>query len=98
MRDLNCTRLRLQVEAVENHTPEVIIIDEIGTEAECAAARTIAQRGERASIWWPLGEVRASPLLVFVALHMCRLAIEKDEPKSRRDDARLMLPMQQAFS
>jgi len=33
------------VEAVENHTPEVIIIDEIGTEAECAAARTIAQRG-----------------------------------------------------
>ena len=33
------------MEAVENHTPEVIIIDEIGTEAECAAARTIAQRG-----------------------------------------------------
>ncbi|GAX83191.1 hypothetical protein CEUSTIGMA_g10617.t1 [Chlamydomonas eustigma] len=36
---------RVMVEAVENHTPEVIIIDEIGTEAECVAARTIAQRG-----------------------------------------------------
>lgn len=27
------------------HMPEVIVIDEIGTEAECIAARTIAQRG-----------------------------------------------------
>ena len=33
------------IEAVENHMPEVIIIDEIGTEAEALAARTIAQRG-----------------------------------------------------
>lgn len=32
-------------QAVENHMPEVIIIDEIGTEAEAGAARTIAQRG-----------------------------------------------------
>jgi stage III sporulation protein SpoIIIAA len=31
--------------AVENHTPEVIIIDEIGNEAEALAARTIAERG-----------------------------------------------------
>ncbi len=35
----------VMIEAVENHTPEVIIIDEIGTEAEAAAARTIAERG-----------------------------------------------------
>lgn len=35
----------VMIEAVENHTPEVIVIDEIGTEAEAAAARTIAERG-----------------------------------------------------
>jgi hypothetical protein len=33
------------IEAVENHMPEVIIIDEIGRELEAAAARTIAERG-----------------------------------------------------
>jgi hypothetical protein len=33
------------IEAVENHMPEVIIIDEIGTDLEAAAARTIAERG-----------------------------------------------------
>ena len=35
----------IMIEAVENHTPEVIIVDEIGTEAEAHAARTIAERG-----------------------------------------------------
>jgi stage III sporulation protein SpoIIIAA len=35
----------VMIEAVENHTPEVIVIDEIGTEAEAHAARTIAERG-----------------------------------------------------
>ena len=35
----------VMIEAVENHTPEVIIIDEIGTELESQAARTIAERG-----------------------------------------------------
>ena len=33
------------IEAVENHMPEVIVIDEIGSEAEAIAAATIAQRG-----------------------------------------------------
>jgi len=33
------------IEAVENHNPEVIVIDEIGRELEAAAARTIAERG-----------------------------------------------------
>lgn len=36
---------QVMIEAVENHMPEVIIIDEIGTEAEAAAVRTIAERG-----------------------------------------------------
>ena len=35
----------VMIEAVENHMPEVIIIDEIGNEAEALAARTIAERG-----------------------------------------------------
>jgi stage III sporulation protein SpoIIIAA len=35
----------VMIEAVENHMPEVIVIDEIGTEAEAGAARTIAERG-----------------------------------------------------
>ncbi len=35
----------VMIEAVENHMPEVIIIDEMGTEAEALAARTIAERG-----------------------------------------------------
>jgi len=36
---------RLMIEAVENHMPEVIIIDEMSTELEALAARTIAERG-----------------------------------------------------
>ncbi|MDP6632697.1 MAG: AAA family ATPase, partial [Dehalococcoidales bacterium] len=35
----------VMIEAVENHMPEVIVIDEIGTELESQAARTIAERG-----------------------------------------------------
>jgi len=48
-RRMQVTRPELQhqvmIEAVENHMPEVIIIDEIGTEFESLAARTIAERG-----------------------------------------------------
>lgn len=36
---------RTMIEAVENHMPEVVVIDEIGTELEALAARTIAERG-----------------------------------------------------
>ena len=35
----------VMIEAVENHMPEVIVIDEIGTELEAEASRTIAERG-----------------------------------------------------
>jgi stage III sporulation protein SpoIIIAA len=35
----------VMIEAVENHMPEVVVIDEIGTELEAMAARTIAERG-----------------------------------------------------
>lgn len=36
---------RVMIEAVENHMPQVVVIDEIGTELEAMAARTIAERG-----------------------------------------------------
>jgi stage III sporulation protein SpoIIIAA len=39
------TQHTVMIEAVENHTPEVIIIDEISAQQEAQAARTIAQRG-----------------------------------------------------
>jgi nucleoside-triphosphatase THEP1 len=35
----------VMIEAVENHTPQVIVVDEIGTEDEALASRTIAERG-----------------------------------------------------
>ena len=35
----------VMVEAVENHMPQVVVIDEIGTASETLAARTIAERG-----------------------------------------------------
>src|SRR5215210_4283025 len=35
----------VMIEAVENHMPQVVVIDEIGTELEAMAARTIAERG-----------------------------------------------------
>lgn len=48
-RRMQVTKPELQkhvmIEAVENHTPEAIIVDEIGTEEETLAARTIAERG-----------------------------------------------------
>src|SRR6476469_518391 len=37
----------VMIEAIENHMPEVIVVDEIGTELEALAARTIAERGVR---------------------------------------------------
>ena len=40
-----------QIEAVENHMPEVVIVDEIGTEAEALACRTIAERGVQVGGW-----------------------------------------------
>jgi stage III sporulation protein SpoIIIAA len=43
--DVPANQHAVMIEAVENHMPEVIVIDEIGTEAEALAARTIAERG-----------------------------------------------------
>ncbi|MDQ6766685.1 MAG: AAA family ATPase [Candidatus Eremiobacteraeota bacterium] len=43
--DVPTNQHAVMIEAVENHMPEVVVIDEIGTEAEALAARTIAERG-----------------------------------------------------
>ena len=43
--DVPANQHAVMIEAVENHMPECIVIDEIGTEAEAMAARTIAERG-----------------------------------------------------
>ena len=43
--DVPANQHAVMIEAVENHMPEAIVIDEIGTEAEALAARTIAERG-----------------------------------------------------
>jgi len=43
--DIPANQHAVMIEAVENHMPEAIVIDEIGTEAEALAARTIAERG-----------------------------------------------------
>lgn len=42
---LRARQADVMIEAVENHMPEVIVIDEIGTSDEAEAARTIAERG-----------------------------------------------------
>ena len=36
---------RVMIEAVQNHMPEIIVVDEVGTETECVACRSIAERG-----------------------------------------------------
>jgi len=41
------TQYEILLEAVRNHFPEVVIIDEIGSHEEAEAARTIARRGVR---------------------------------------------------
>lgn len=41
----NVEQHAVMIEAVENHMPQVVVVDEIGTEAEAYAARTIAERG-----------------------------------------------------
>ncbi|MDQ2817380.1 MAG: AAA family ATPase [Candidatus Eremiobacteraeota bacterium] len=43
--DVPANQHAVMIEAVENHMPETIVIDEIGVEAEALAARTIAERG-----------------------------------------------------
>ena len=55
------------IEAVENHMPQVVVIDEIGTEAEALAARTIAERGVTH------GQVSLIPVMIETDAHSHRV-------------------------
>lgn len=70
---------RVMVEAVENHMPEVIVIDEIGTEAEALAARTVAQRGVQL-IATAHGETHTSrALYMWFMFRLCAAAAGTDD-------------------
>ena len=75
------------IEAVENHMPEVIIIDEIGTELEAVAARTIAEKGVQlvgTTHGNCLENLIKSPLLVNLMGGIQSVTLSDDEAKRRR--------------
>ncbi|MEC8945281.1 MAG: R3H domain-containing nucleic acid-binding protein [Chloroflexota bacterium] len=78
---------KVMIEAVENHTPEVIIIDEIGTEAEAAAARTIAERGVKligTAHGTSLDNLVRNPTLADLIGGIHAVTLGDDEAKRRR--------------
>jgi len=77
---------RVMIEAVENHMPEVVVIDEIGTEAEALAARTIAQRGVQliaTAHGNELGNVMKNPSLNDLVGGVMSVTLGDDEAKRR---------------
>ena len=75
------------IEAVENHMPEVIIIDEIGTELEAVAARTLAEKGVQlvgTSHGNCLENLIKNPLLVNLIGGIQYVTLSDDEAKRRR--------------
>jgi stage III sporulation protein SpoIIIAA len=78
---------KVMIEAVENHTPEIIIIDEIGTEAEAAAARTIAERGVKligTAHGTSLDNLVRNPTLADLIGGIQAVTLGDDEAKRRR--------------
>lgn len=78
---------RTMIEAVENHMPEVIVVDEIGTEAEAAAARTIAERGVRliaTAHGGTLENLVLNPTLADVVGGVQAVTLGDDEARRRR--------------
>jgi len=74
------------IEAVENHMPEVIIIDEIGTELEAVAARTIAEKGVQlvgTTHGNCLENLIKNPLLVNLIGDIQYVTLSDDEAKRR---------------
>ena len=74
------------IEAVENHMPEVIIIDEIGTELEAVAARTLAEKGVQlvgTSHGNCLENLIKNPLLVNLIGGIQYVTLSDDEAKRR---------------
>jgi len=76
----------IMIEAVENHMPEVIVIDEIGTAAECLAARTIAERGVQligTAHGMTLENLMANPTLSDLVGGIVPVTLSDDEAKRR---------------
>jgi stage III sporulation protein SpoIIIAA len=76
----------VMIEAVENHTPEAIIVDEIGTEAEAQAARTIAERGVlliATAHGGELGNLIKNPVLSDLVGGIQSVTLGDDEAKRR---------------
>lgn len=77
---------RVMIEAVENHMPEVVIVDEIGTEAEALACRTIAERGVQL-IGTAHGQVLENliknPTLSDLVGGICSVTLGDDEARAR---------------
>ena len=77
----------VMIEAVENHMPEVVVIDEIGTEAEALAARTIAERGVQligTAHGVTLANLVANPTLSDLAGGIQTVTLGDDEARRRR--------------
>jgi stage III sporulation protein SpoIIIAA len=76
----------VMIEAVQNHTPEVIVVDEIGTEDEAQAARTIAERGViliATAHGSTLESVVKNPMLVDLVGGIQSVTLGDDEAKRR---------------
>lgn len=76
----------VMIEAVENHMPEVIIVDEIGTAAEAAAARTIAERGVQliaTAHGTSLANLVANPTLADLVGGVQTVTLGDDEARAR---------------
>ena len=77
----------VMIEAVENHMPEVVVIDEIGTEAEALAARTIAERGVQliaTAHGTALDNLIANPTLADLVGGIQPVTLGDDEARRRR--------------
>jgi len=83
----------VMIEAVENHMPQVIVIDEIGTEQEAAAARTIAERGVQligTAHGTDLANLLVNPTLVDLVGGIDAVTLGDDEAR-RRGTAKTVL-------
>ena len=83
------TKLQHQVmlEAVENHTPQVIIIDEISTELEVLASRTIGEKGVQligTTHGHSLNNLIKNPVLVDLMGGVEYVTLSDDEAKRRK--------------
>ncbi len=77
----------VMIEAVENHMPEVIVIDEIGTEAEAGAARTIAERGVQliaTAHGKTIGNLLQNPTLMDLVGGIMAVTLSDEEARRRR--------------